>query len=167
MIAIKGGIMGDKNRGQIFAQYIVRQFPKAKNILDVAGGKGQVARKLANKRRHVTVIDAKPRFEGRCHKRIQYQAGRFTDDYAAKQVPDLVVGMHPDEATSEIVLYAVKHRIPFAVVPCCIKGRHSAGLRYSGWLNKLIALARQGGYVTNRHVLKISGKNDVLAGRPR
>ncbi len=159
--------MGDRNRGQIFAQYIVRHFPKATDILDVAGGKGQVARKLANKRRQVTVVDAKPRFEGRSHKRIQYQEGWFTDDYTAKQVPDLVVGMHPDEATSEIVLYAVKHHIPFAVVPCCIKGRHSEGLRYSGWLNKLTALARQGGYVTNHHVLKMQGKNDVIAGLPR
>ncbi|KAJ9447808.1 hypothetical protein DIPPA_01919 [Diplonema papillatum] len=32
----------------------------------------------------------------------------------------LVVGMHPDEAASEIVEFAVARNIPFAVVPCCV-----------------------------------------------
>ena len=159
--------MGDERRGQIFAQYIVKQFPKATQILAVADGKGQVARKLANKKRKVTVVEAKPRFEGRVHKYLQYRAGWFTAEYEAKQCPDLVVGMHPDEATSEIVLFAVKNRIPFAVVPCCVKGRYSSGLRYTGWLNKLISLARDAGYVVHHHTLKMAGKNDVIIGKPK
>lgn len=34
-----------------------------------------------------------------------------------------LVALHPDEATGEIVEQAVKHRIPFLVVPCCVFAR--------------------------------------------
>lgn len=159
--------MGDERRGQIFAKYIAKQFPKALSILDVAGGKGQVARALANKKRHVVVVDTNPRLEGRSHPRIDYRRGWFSDEYTQTPVPDLVVGMHPDEATSEIILYAVAHNIPFAVVPCCIKGRHSSGLRYTEWLNKLRSLARPHGYATNIYQLKMQGKNIAITGKPR
>jgi len=158
--------MGDERRGQVFAQFIVKQFPKAATILDVAGGKGQVARKLANKKRHVVVIDKHPRLEGRSHPRIRYIKGWFTEDSEMPEC-DLVVGMHPDEATSEIVLYAVKHGIPFAVVPCCRKGRHSENLTYPGWLAKLKALARRTGYDTYEAGLKMRGMNTVVVGKPR
>jgi hypothetical protein len=139
--------MGDERRGQIFAQFIVKQFPKAQRVLDVAGGKGQVAR-----------------FEGRAHPRIKYIKGWFTED---SEMPDcdVVVGMHPDEATAEIVLYAVKHRLPFAVVPCCRKGRHSENVNYPGWLAKLRSLAC--GYDTYEAGLKMRGMNTVVVGKPR
>jgi len=32
----------------------------------------------------------------------------------------ILVGMHPDQATEWIVDYALEHRKPFAVVPCCV-----------------------------------------------
>eukprot|EP01130_Rhizamoeba_saxonica_P000231 TRINITY_DN10219_c0_g1_i1.p2 TRINITY_DN10219_c0_g1~~TRINITY_DN10219_c0_g1_i1.p2 ORF type:complete len:132 (-),score=17.29 TRINITY_DN10219_c0_g1_i1:14-409(-) len=32
----------------------------------------------------------------------------------------LVVGLHPDEATEEIVDYGLNNNISFAVVPCCV-----------------------------------------------
>jgi hypothetical protein len=35
----------------------------------------------------------------------------------------LVVAMHPDEATEAVVTEAVKHGVPFAVVPCCVFAR--------------------------------------------
>jgi len=34
-----------------------------------------------------------------------------------------IVALHPDEATGCIVDFAVKHRIPFVVVPCCVFSR--------------------------------------------
>lgn len=36
----------------------------------------------------------------------------------------LILGLHPDEATGDIVDYCVAHRIPFAVVPCCVFSRN-------------------------------------------
>ena len=34
-----------------------------------------------------------------------------------------LVALHPDEATGEIVEQAVRHRIPFVVIPCCVFAR--------------------------------------------
>lgn len=33
---------------------------------------------------------------------------------------DIIVGLHPDQPTGDIVEYCVKHKKPFAVVPCCV-----------------------------------------------
>jgi hypothetical protein len=38
-------------------------------------------------------------------------------------LPSALVGLHADEATAEIVYQAVKYRIPFIVVPCCVFAR--------------------------------------------
>jgi len=47
--------------------------------------------------------------------------------------PQLVlVGLHPDEATEVIVDAAVKYRLPFAVVPCCVYSRLFPHRRYHG-----------------------------------
>jgi hypothetical protein len=35
----------------------------------------------------------------------------------------LIIGFHPDEATEPIVEYALRARLPVAVVPCCVFGR--------------------------------------------
>ena len=42
------------------------------------------------------------------------------DGAAALSHCDALVGLHPDEATEEIVDTALEHSIPFAVVPCCV-----------------------------------------------
>ena len=57
------------------------------HVLDIAGGKGQVARSLANKGIQVHVIDAKPRLEGRQHSKISYQSGFFTSTMSQILVP--------------------------------------------------------------------------------
>ena len=35
----------------------------------------------------------------------------------------VIVGLHPDAATEPLVDFALAHRIPFAVVPCCVHAR--------------------------------------------
>ena len=55
--------MGDSKRNVVFCDFIRRRFPKAKSVLVVADGKGELARKLANKGFKVRVVENKPRFE--------------------------------------------------------------------------------------------------------
>jgi|GEM_PF-4374043 len=153
--------MGDSRRHRVFARFIRRQFGrKASTILVVADGKGELARALANKGFRVRVVEAKPRFSGRGHKRIQYTAGWF--DESAPVPEDVIVAMHPDEATGEVVLAAKRLRKPFAVVPCCIKGKLSSGVgSFAGWVNKLMAAHGN----CRRAVLKgMNGKNVVIYG---
>ena len=47
--------------------------------------------------------------------------------------------MHADGATRVIVDYAAKHRIPFAVVPCCSDNSMS----YKPWVKFLVERAKQ------------------------
>ena len=151
--------MGDPNRNQVFATFIKRNFHKAKSVLVVADGKGGLARSLANKGFEVKVIENKPRFEGRVHKKIEYQKGWFTP--TSKIDADLVVAMHPDEATGPVVMAATKQNKPFAVVPCCCVGIGSEGMsrnHYNDWIKKLSKIAKGCRSTT----LKISGKNVVL-----
>lgn len=148
--------MGDSRRHAVFAQFLVRNFPRAEMFVAVADGKGVLARELADKKKTVIVIENSPRLEGRLHKRIRYTKGWFTRE--SNVVGDVIVGMHPDEATAEIVLFARRHRIPFAVVPCCCKGHGSNGVAPANWLRALEKMA--GG--CRKTPLRFSGKNVVL-----
>ena len=129
-----------------------------KSVLVVADGKGELSRKLANKGLMVRVIEAKPRWEGKPHKNVTYQKGWFTADTEITE--DLIVGMHPDEATGEILLAADRQEKPFAVVPCCAVGRYSqnmARIGYPEWIQKLKSI-----FHCQAWDLHISGRSTVL-----
>lgn len=150
--------MGDERRNVEFARFIVKQFPKAKSVLVVADGKGELARKLANKGLSVRVVENKPRFEGRKHTLISYKRGWF--DSGWRIVEDIIVGMHPDEATGEILAAADAQGKPFAVVPCCAVGRFSQNVGHSkgeDWIKRLKGL-----FPCSEATLRISGRNTVL-----
>lgn len=153
--------MGASNRNSIFAAFIIRNFGKCKSVLVVADGKGELAALLA-KRFKVRVIEAKPR-QKVMRKRVNYKKGWFTKDSAVTE--DLIVGMHPDEATWPIIAAAKKNKKRWAVVPCCIKGGiETHGVKnYHGWINKLIAFGRPCKSTT----LPMNGKNIVIWGDGR
>lgn len=152
--------MGDERRNEKFAIFISKQFPKAKKVLVVADGKGILARKLANKGLGVVVVENKPRFEGRIHPSISYKKGWFTRDTPIPSEVDIIVGMHPDEATAEIVLAAERNKKHWAIVPCCVKGIEANGISgYREWIAKLKKLCV---YRCKEYMLGIQGKNLVL-----
>jgi len=154
--------VGDKARAEVFARFIHGCWgQRVRKILAVADGKGELARKLANKGYDVRIVEDRPRFAGPGHKHIQNQRGWFTAESSVAE--DLIVAMHPDEATGEIVLAAVNQHKRFAVVPCCVKGREAAGVRsYDGWLKKLASLCR---HRCQQTALHMRGKNIVLYSR--
>ena len=47
----------------------------------------------------------------------------------------LVVGMHPDQATEDIVDIALKHKLNFAIVPCCVfpKDKSRKKMSFEEW----------------------------------
>jgi len=152
--------MGDINRGPIFATFIKKQFPKIKTILCVADGKGMVARSLANKGFVVKVIEPKPRLEGNTHKNIIYKKGYFTRIHSIEE--DIIVAMHPDEATIEVIKAATKQKKPFAIVPCCRKAMNPKEIPNGGfneWINYLKKIAE---IDVQEKYLKMNGKNLVL-----
>lgn len=154
--------MGDERRHKVFTDLLVKNFPVLRypNVLVIADGKGRLARSLANKGYRVRVVENCPRFEGQEHYHIRYQKGWFswTDEVLEK----LIVAMHPDEATAEVIKAGKKNNVSWAVVPCCRKGLEAHGVgNYTAWLKKLSSLDSDVAQVK----MKMNGKNIALIKR--
>jgi len=147
--------MADKRRFEIFARFLTERFD-APRIFDVAGGQGKLNEALSALGREVTTFDLR-------HKRlpVRYAERIFTLDEPCEC--DLVVGMHPDGATRVIIEYAARHRVPFAVVPCCSDN----GMPYNPWRRHLADLAGELGFPIVEEVeLPMDGRARVVLGVP-
>ena len=104
---------GDPERFAITAKFIADRFGRSvHHIADVAGGQGMLARLLTKKHNYdAEVVD--PR--GWTLRGVGAQATPFRSTDASYY--DLVVGLHPDEATSAVVEAALVR--PVLLVPCC------------------------------------------------
>jgi len=169
--------MGDPRRFDLFANFIVDNFPSAKTVYDVAGGMGYLTMELTLRGVDSIVID--PRRTS-LHKKDRVICRRKSLDIkrvvslfpssSLKSDADLVVGMHPDEATIPIVRYAVENNLPFAIVPCCRKG-HEIWLRnhlkrWSTFIEFMKTMAEKADYDVREGRLRMNGKNLVIYGYP-
>lgn len=159
--------MGDSRRFDLFANLIAKQFPdRTLKIADVAGGKGYLAISLKRDQGYKNVEVFDPKRRKIRPRRIKYNKRFFAEDTADGF--DLIVGMHPDEATDVIIKTAADNGVPFVVCPCCVKptvsnfwGKHN----YHVWLDYLERYAKSFGFKVQRLLLKMNGKNVVLVGR--
>jgi hypothetical protein len=144
--------MADKRRFELFARCIVERF-EAPRIFDIAGGQGRLNEALTQLGRTVTTFDLR-------HKRlpVRYAERIFTVDEPCEC--DLLVGMHPDGATRVVIEYAAKHRLPFAIVPCCSDN----GMPYKPWMRHLAELATSLGMSVEETALPMEGRARVLVG---
>lgn len=157
--------MGDSSRNLEFSKFIRRNFPLKRfpSVCCVADGKMELSLKLAQHGYRVVCVEPKPR------KTAKFGAGKFRSKLSVKSCyfnenslvdESLIVGMHPDGATIEIVLAANRNKIPFAVVPCCIVGKFSKSVQDSrSWVKLIQSLSKKPTLTT---ALKISGKSTVV-----
>ena len=104
---------GDTKRFDVVADFVIRRFSgKAQYVADVAGGKGMLTRILSKKGNFVCeLIDPRPiALKGINHRKEDFSAD-MSDFY------DLLVGLHPDEATRELAKAALIK--PVIMIPCC------------------------------------------------
>ncbi len=156
--------MGDTRRFNLFADVVKRNIPTHLHIADIAGGKGYLQLAL-NERgyNNVTTID---KTRSPIHK--LHQIYKFFH-YSTEEKFEAIVGMHPDQSTDHIILYAGKNRIPAIVCPCCVMpdattyfGDHS----YPSWIKHLKKIAAQNKLQVTETQLPMNGKNAVLICRP-
>jgi hypothetical protein len=146
--------MADKRRFDLFAELLVSRFGDARRVYDVAGGQGRLNEALVKRGLSVTTFDLRHK-----HLPVQYAQRPFTLDEAC--ACDLVVGMHPDGATRVIIEYAAKHRVGFAVVPCCSDN----SMPYKPWMRHLRELAVELGIPhVEEQALPMEGRARVLLG---
>ena len=164
--------MGDSSRFILFSQYIKNNFPFTKypTIADIAGGKGQLQIELHKLGYDVTTYDKR---HTRVSRNLKYKYSYFND--SIKEKYSLLVGLHPDEATDIIITQAIKRKIPFCVIPCCIlpyatiyKGdtNRTSKNAYRSWINHLKQVAESNKYKVILFELPMKGKNIVIKGIP-
>jgi hypothetical protein len=104
---------GSPERFEVLASFVEQYYGNSiQYIADVAGGQGLLARTLNKKFNYeCEVID--PR--GYTLKGVASRAAEFKPEMAAYY--DLIVGLHPDEATRPIAEAALLR--PAIIVPCC------------------------------------------------
>ena len=148
--------MADKRRFELFASLIAERFPAAPRVFDIAGGQGKLNEALTKLGRTVTTFDLRHK-----HLPVRYAQRIFTLDEPCEC--DALVGMHPDGATRVIIEYGAKHRLPFAIVPCCSDN----SMPYNPWMRYLAQLAREHGFGTVEEVtLPMEGRARVILGVP-
>lgn len=160
--------MGDSRRFHLFSSLISSHFSDRRlRIADVAAGKGKLKGELYRLGyTRVTAWD-------RRHKLAKRRPGQVYQLFDYKQAPrdyQLVVGMHPDEATDHIILYAVRHRVPFIVCPCCVKpsaAGYAGAPFFPAWYRHLERIAKEGRMEIETVKLPMEGKNTVMMGRPK
>lgn len=160
--------MGDRRRFDLFASLIAERFPERRlYIADVASGKG--ALQAALRQRGYNAVTSWDRRKRNAKTRRGYRYGWF-DYRSAPRDYDLVVAMHPDEATDQVIAYAAKHGKPFVVCPCCIKPTASTFWEqhcYAAWLDHLERFATEDGLAVERVALPMDGRKVCLVGGPR
>jgi len=135
-----------QQRATRFVDWILTKFElgplQGGGVLDIAGGQGKLAMEFQFRRKvPCTVVDPREIVLSQKQQKFisnQPDAGSppkqklilFLDDFledpdnlAVFEKVQLLVGLHPDEATERIVQFGLKYKKNFAVVPCCVFGR--------------------------------------------
>jgi hypothetical protein len=161
--------MGDPARFRAMADLVEAEFPdRAARIADVAAGEGQLRAELHRRGyRHVTSWD---RRRGRQAKgRPGYRHQLFTFEQADRNY-DLVVALHPDQATDHAICYAAMRRVPCVVCPCCVTPSavpYDGRRTHEAWNAHLITLALARRMRVLTLALPIRGRAFVIVARPQ
>ena len=154
------------DRAAVFVRWVTQVFGIERlrrcGVVDVAGGSGEIAARLA----HCfgipcVVVDprtddvegtlikkVKPRLPSKWRTLLENAGDRserirslvtvLREEFPPIDVPDggLFLGMHADGATEAIVDIALQQKLSFAVVPCCVFGRKNQNLFVPGRRNR-------------------------------
>ena len=126
--------MGDDRRFSVLADFVRRNFPPERlpRVADVAGGTGLLTLELLRRGYKPVVIDPRrsglPKSIRKQERKAALKTGKFLRPIFLNRPVgqadladfDLLVGLHPDEATEPLAELAAEK--PVVLVPCCNKG---------------------------------------------
>ncbi len=155
--------MGDPTRFRKFAALVQWHFPaRGWKVADVASGRGGLRAELY--RVGYKNVESWDRRRQNAKGRPGYRYGHF--DWRQGGDYQLLVGMHPDGATDQVVRAAAYWRVPFILCPCCVMptALEFSGSGYDEWVDHLAAFARSEGIIVIETTLPMTGANRVLMG---
>ena len=152
--------MSDLKTARMFAKFIDQRFPK-QPVADVAGGNGFVQQALRELEwDDVTTYDLKPR-PNKNNRNLKMVKGKLPEQ--PKQT--LIIGMHPDGATLEILNIATENDLSFVICPCCAIMPNGDKFKGGDWRKFLRSKAIQKSKKTvQTHTMKFKGKNYIICG---
>ena len=162
--------VNDKRRFPVFANFIQKTYPHACTVADVGGGHGNLSYYLYELGYTSTIIDSRvTRLPGRLQrvmKKKSRKQGRVVEiprivgdvQDVDLQPFDIVVGLHPDEATEHMVRAAINLGKDFAIVPCCVFPIDGVKRSQQCWFEYLASLSAD----IDTAELPIEGANLVL-----
>src|SRR4030042_6434074 len=107
--------MGDNIRNMVFSKNIFYKFPPVKfeKVLCIADGKLELSALLHSMGYEVVAYE--PKLRNSVSKTFKNNVKIFKKQFnrSAKDNADLIVGMHPDEATVEILMYGKLNNVSF------------------------------------------------------
>lgn len=152
--------MGDHRRFEEITKFVQRNYKSRLNILDVAGGCGELSILLSRIGNTTTIVD--PCIWLSKKDKLQYNIktikSKFNMSFDISEY-DLVIGLHPDGATEYIIKQCVQCDKSFVVVPCCIIPQFTK-MKYdfNSWLKYLKSMSSR----IVECQLPFAGKNIVL-----
>ncbi len=151
---------GDQSRFRVVADFIYDRFGNSiKYIADIAGGQGMLSRLLNKKYNYESeVID--PRHYVLLG--LEHREELYTPDMASYY--DLIVGLHPDEATRPVVESALIR--PVVVVPCCNFWDKSRKLNTPAIADEIEKYYKEHGVSYERLTLDMGYPNICLVSEP-
>jgi hypothetical protein len=150
------------HRAELLAAWSKETFGAGRAVLEVAGGGGLLARELLRSGAAATVLLVDPRAErAGAAAGLRLDARPFEVDYEAAGPVDLLLALHPDEATDAALEWASRRGIECAVVPCCVFADRFPRDGHVRTYEQLLAyLAKR--YATQTAFLPLQGRNVVL-----
>ena len=151
---------GDPERFDVLAAFAVERFPAARYVADVAGGQGMLSRVLRKKYGlEAEVVDPRGWALKGVPARADYYTAAMADYY------DLIIGLHPDEATRPVVESAAVRDV--LIVPCCNFWDRAAKLGQQELIDAIVEFHRASGGAAEQVELAFRGpKNQALLLRP-
>lgn len=146
---------GDERRFAALADFVYERYGRRIHyIADVAGGQGLLSRVLAKKYNYACeVID--PR--GNALPGVPARASEF--DASMAGFYDLVLGLHPDEATRPVAMAALVR--PTIIIPCCNFWDTGVKLGRDALLDALGAFYREKGVRAERVTFDFDGPKNI------
>lgn len=147
---------GDPERFDVLAAFVADRFPAARYVADVAGGQGMLSRVLRKKYGlEAEVVDPRGWALKGVPARSDYYTAAMADYY------DLIIGLHPDEATRPVVESAAVRDV--LIVPCCNFWDRDVKLGQQDLIDEIMAYHRGRGGRAEQVELGFRGpKNQAL-----
>lgn len=162
--------VNDRRRFSAFAEFIHEKYPHAHTIADVAGGHGNLSYYLRELGYDATIVDPRDvHLPSRLRRALRKQSVKQARDIQLPKIVaniqdvdlgpfDIVVGLHPDEATEHAFHAAIELDKDFAIVPCCVFPIDGVRRSTENWREYLASLSADISTAT----LPIDGANEVL-----